>query len=57
MNDGNFEVPGVSDCRAAAAPVYRLLVAETNLIAMHPAGGHAFPPEVRAKPMTGSRRR
>jgi dienelactone hydrolase len=47
MNDDNFEVSGVKDCVRAAAPVYRLFGAETNLVAVHPSCGHDFPPEVR----------
>ena len=48
-NDDNFEVSGVKDCLAAAGPVYRLLDAEANLVAMHPTCGHDFPPSIRAK--------
>jgi dienelactone hydrolase len=47
MRDDNFEVSGVKDCLAAAAPVYHLFGAETNLVAQHPDTGHSFPPEVR----------
>jgi pimeloyl-ACP methyl ester carboxylesterase len=46
-HDDNFEVSGVKDCVLAAAPVYRLLGAETALTALHPDAAHDFPPEVR----------
>ena len=47
MRDDNFEVSGVKDCLAAAAPVYHLFGAETNLVAQHPDTGHSFPAAVR----------
>ena len=47
VQDGAFPLDGVKDCLKAARPVYGLLGAKTHLVAMHPAGGHDFPPEVR----------
>jgi dienelactone hydrolase len=47
MNDSNFELSGVVDCVTAARPVYELLGAKDGLVAVHPAGGHDFEPEVR----------
>jgi dienelactone hydrolase len=47
LRDGNFEVSGVKDCIAAAAPVYELLRAKEKLAANYPDCGHDFPPEVR----------
>ncbi len=46
-SDANFEVSGVHDCLKAARPVYELLGAAENLVAVHPDCGHGFPPEVR----------
>jgi len=48
-DDSNFELSGVMDCLRAAAPVYGLYGAEERLAAVHPAGGHDFPPESRGK--------
>ena len=45
--DGNFELSGVKDCIAAAAPVYELFGARDRLAAVHPDVGHDFPPEIR----------
>lgn len=45
--DANFEISGVHDCLNAARPVYELLGAAENLVAVHPDCGHGFPPEVR----------
>lgn len=45
--DDNFEVSGVRDCLAAAAPVYALLGARDKLQANYPDCGHTFPPEMR----------
>jgi len=45
--DGNFEVTGVQDCVAAAAPVYELLGAKDALRPVYPDAGHDFPPEIR----------
>ena len=47
VNDGNFEVSGVRDCIDAAAPVYALLMAGDQLVAVYPDAGHDFPPDVR----------
>jgi dienelactone hydrolase len=47
LRDGNFEVSGVRDCVAAAAPVYELLGAKEALRAVYPDAGHDFPPEIR----------
>lgn len=47
LKDGIFEVSGVKDCIAAAVPVYALLGAKGKLVAVYPAGGHDFPPDVR----------
>jgi dienelactone hydrolase len=48
LRDDNFPVQGVRDCIEVARPVYRLLSAETNLVALHPDSGHDFPAPVRA---------
>ncbi|OHB69491.1 MAG: acetylxylan esterase, partial [Planctomycetes bacterium RBG_13_63_9] len=45
--DANFEVSGVRDCIAAARPIYELLGAKQNLVAVYPEAGHDFPTEVR----------
>ncbi|HOX37135.1 MAG TPA: dienelactone hydrolase family protein [Candidatus Brocadiia bacterium] len=45
--DANFEVSGVRDCIAAAAPVYKLFGADGHLVAVHPDAEHDFPPEIR----------
>jgi dienelactone hydrolase len=47
IRDGNFEVSGVKDCIAAAAPVYELLDAGQKLAANYPDCGHDFPPHAR----------
>ena len=47
LKDGNFEVTGVQDCVAAAAPVYELLGAKDALRPVYPDAGHDFPPEIR----------
>jgi len=47
VRDSNFEVSGVRDCLEAAAAVYELLGAPSNLFAYYPDAGHEFPPEVR----------
>jgi len=47
LHDANFEVSGVRDCIAAARPVYELLGARDDLVAVYPDAGHDFPPEVR----------
>lgn len=47
LRDANFEVSGVKDCVAAAAPVFDLLGAKEALRAEHPDAAHDFPPDVR----------
>jgi dienelactone hydrolase len=47
LHDDNFELSGVKDCLAAAAPVYRLLRAANALQAVHPDAEHDFPPAAR----------
>ncbi len=47
LKDANFEVSGVRDCVAAAAPVFELLGAKDALQAVYPDAAHDFPPEVR----------
>ncbi|MCS7047614.1 MAG: prolyl oligopeptidase family serine peptidase, partial [Gemmataceae bacterium] len=47
LRDNNFEVGGVKECIAAAAPVYRLLGAADKLRAIYPDAGHDFPDEAR----------
>ncbi len=46
LHDENFEVSGVRDCVEFAKSAYGL-VAETNLVTVHPDCGHDFPPDVR----------
>jgi dienelactone hydrolase len=43
LRDANFDVQGVRDCIAAAAPVYKLLGAEERLQALYPDAEHDFP--------------
>ena len=52
IGDSNFEVSGVQDCIAAATPVYELVGARDNLVAVHPDAGHDFPPEIREQAYT-----
>jgi dienelactone hydrolase len=47
LGDSNFEISGVQDCLTAAAPVYALLQAQDQLVAVHPDCGHDFPLEAR----------
>jgi hypothetical protein len=47
LHDNNFEVTGVKDCLAAAAPVYELLGAKEKLAAVYPDCGHDFPADAR----------
>ena len=47
VGDDNFEVSGVKDCIAAAAPVYELLGAKEKLAASYPDCKHAFPADSR----------
>jgi dienelactone hydrolase len=43
LRDANFDVQGVRECMAAAAPVYALLGAEDRLAALYPDAEHDFP--------------
>lgn len=52
IGDDNFELSGVKDCLLAAAPVYALWQAETNLVGRHPECGHEFPAAVREEAYT-----
>ena len=48
VRDDNFEISGVRDCVAAAAPVYaKVFRAAGRLAANYPDGGHGFDPEAR----------
>jgi dienelactone hydrolase len=47
VDDSNFKIDSVRRCLDAARQVYRLFDAEAQLVAIHPAGGHGFPPEAR----------
>ena len=47
IHDANFEVSGVQDCVRAAQPVYELLGAPDNLVAVYPEAEHDFPDAVR----------
>lgn len=47
LHDANFEVSGVRDCIAAAAPVYRLYGKPENLQAIYPDCEHDFPDPAR----------
>lgn len=48
LRDSNFEVSGVKDCVAAAAPVYdEIFNAKDSLLAVYPDAGHDFPLEIR----------
>jgi dienelactone hydrolase len=47
LGDHNFDVQGVRDCVAAARPAYAARGAEDRLVALHPEGGHDFPPSAR----------
>ena len=48
LHDANFEVSGVKDCVALAAPIYdNIFKAKNSLVAVYPDAGHDFPPEVR----------
>ena len=49
VRDDNFDVGGVRDCVAAAAPVYRLLGAADALEAVYPEAGHEFPADARRR--------
>lgn len=47
LGDDNFDVAGVRESLAAAAPVYELLGAADRLAAEFPDAAHEFPPESR----------
>jgi dienelactone hydrolase len=48
LHDDNFEVSGVRDCVAIAAPVYeQVFRAQERLLAAYPDVGHEFPKEIR----------
>jgi dienelactone hydrolase len=47
LGDSNFRVESVKRCVEAARGVYRLFDAEADLVAVHPEGGHGFPPAAR----------
>jgi dienelactone hydrolase len=47
IGDGNFDVTGVDDVIAVAAPVYKAMGKPENLKVLHPKCGHEFPPECR----------
>jgi len=47
LRDDNFDVQGVRDCIAAAAPIYTLLGHPERLRAAYPDAGHDFPDETR----------
>jgi dienelactone hydrolase len=47
LSDGNFRVDSVRQCLAAVQPVYDLLGAPDQLVAIHPEGEHGFPSEWR----------
>jgi dienelactone hydrolase len=47
LRDDNFDVQGVKDVMAAAAPAYKKLNASENLQALYPDAGHDFPEEGR----------
>jgi dienelactone hydrolase len=49
LKDSNFDVDGVRDCVAAAAPLYAALGAADRLVAEYPDAGHAFPAPVRER--------
>ena len=49
LKDANFDVSGVRDCVAAAAPVYSLLGAPDALRPAYPDAAHDFPPDVRTQ--------
>jgi pimeloyl-ACP methyl ester carboxylesterase len=47
IGDANFEVQGVRDSLEAARPIYSLLGAPDNLVAVHPEAEHDFPDDQR----------
>lgn len=42
-----FDVSGVKDCVEAVRPIYEAFGVPERLVAVHPEGGHDFPPQVR----------
>jgi pimeloyl-ACP methyl ester carboxylesterase len=48
LHDDNFDIGGVKEGLEAARPIYRLLGAESKLMAIHPDCPHDFPDEARA---------
>ncbi len=49
LHDANFEVSGVRDCMAAAAPVFALHGAQKRLAVIYPDADHDFPDAARAR--------
>ena len=47
LRDSNFDVQGVRDCIATAAPIYEQFHAGDNLRAIYPDAGHEFPEGAR----------
>ncbi|MBA4107783.1 MAG: hypothetical protein C0485_18775 [Pirellula sp.] len=47
LRDANFDVVGVRETMAAAAPIFALLGAEERLVALYPDAEHDFPAESR----------
>lgn len=47
MHDNNFQWKSVDRCARAAAPVYKLLGGDGDLIVVHPDCDHNFPDEIR----------
>ena len=47
LRDSNFDVVGVRETMAAAAPIFTLLGAEDRLVALYPDAEHDFPAESR----------
>jgi hypothetical protein len=47
LGDSNFKVESVKRCIQAASRVYELFGARDRIMAVHPPGGHGFPPEAR----------
>jgi dienelactone hydrolase len=48
-DDNPFDVESVKCCVKAATAVYRLLSVADRIVAVHPPGKHAFPPQARAE--------
>jgi dienelactone hydrolase len=47
LHDANFDISGVKDCLAGAQPVYELLGAKENLVAIYPDSTHEFSDDAR----------